>query len=86
MLKGKTVIELTNVKTGKKEVYEDDNLVTEAVADVLNTNIDGLLYNNTSFNSSGGENWLLPIKKNIMGGLHKVTCVSRFFFHLILFI
>ena len=69
MLKGKTVIELTNVKTGKKEVYEDDNLVTEAVADVLNTNIDGLLYNNTSFNSSGGENWLLPIKKNIMGGI-----------------
>ena len=38
MLKGKSVIELTDVRTGKKEIYEDENLVTEAIADVLNTN------------------------------------------------
>lgn len=69
MLKGKSVIELTDVHTGEKEVYEDTNLVTDAVMDVLNTNIMGLLYNNTGFNGSSGENWMLPLKKNIMGGI-----------------
>lgn len=63
MLKGKTVIELTDVNTGQKEVYEDTNLVTEAAFDILNVNIDGMLYDNTSFNGSNGEDWLLPIKK-----------------------
>ena len=33
MLKGKAVIELTDVNTGQKEIYEETNLVTEAVAD-----------------------------------------------------
>ncbi len=39
MLKGKSVIELTDVHTGKKERYEDTNLVTEAAMDVLNCNL-----------------------------------------------
>ena len=39
MLKGKSVIELTDVHTGKKELYEDTNLVTEAAMDVLNCNL-----------------------------------------------
>lgn len=39
MLKGKSVIELTDVHTGQKECYEDTNLVTEAAMDVLNCNI-----------------------------------------------
>ena len=69
MLKGKSVIELTDVHTGQVEVHEDTNLVTEAVMDVLNTNIMGILFDNTSFNSANGENWMLPIKKNIMGGI-----------------
>ena len=69
MLKGKTVIELTDVNTGQKEVYEDTNLVTEAAFDILNVNIDGMLYDNTNFNGSNGEDWLLPIKKNIMVGI-----------------
>ena len=69
MLKGKTVIELTDVKTGQKEIHEDTNMVTEAIADVLNTNIKGMLYDNTSFNGSSGDAWMLPIKKNIMGGI-----------------
>lgn len=69
MLKGKSVIELTNIHTGKVETYEDTNLVTEAVMDVLNTNIMGILYNSTGFNSSSGDAWMLPIKKNIMGGI-----------------
>ena len=33
MLKGKSVIELTDIHTGKKEHYEDTNLVTEAAMD-----------------------------------------------------
>lgn len=69
MLKGRSTIELTNVKTGEKEKYEDTNLVTEAVRDVLSVNIMGLLYNNTSFDGDYGENWMLPLKKNIMGGI-----------------
>ena len=39
MLKGKTVIELTDVHTGQTEVYEDTNMVTEALMDIFNTNI-----------------------------------------------
>lgn len=69
MLKGKTVIELTDVHTGEKEVHVDENLVTEAVADVLGVNIQGIMYNNTSFNNANGENWLLPIYKNLTGGV-----------------
>ena len=69
MLKGKSVIELTDVHTGRVEHYEDTNLVTEAVMDVLNCNIRGMLYNSTGFNNSSGDNWMLPIKKNIMGGI-----------------
>ena len=69
MLKGKTVIELTDVHTGKKEHYEDTNLVTEAAMDVLNCNIKGMLYNSTTFNGSTGDDWMLPLKKNIMGGI-----------------
>ena len=69
MLKGKSVIELTNVHTGQKEVYEDTNLVTEAVMDILNTNIMGILYDSTGFNNSNGDAWKLPLKKNIMGGI-----------------
>ena len=69
MLKGKTVIELTNVHTGEKEVYEDTNLVTEAIADILNTNILGMLYNNTGFDGENGEKWMLPIINKLTGGI-----------------
>lgn len=69
MLKGKTVIELTDVNTGQTEVYEDTNMVTEALTDILNANIMGMLYDNTSFNGSSGEDWMLPLKKNLIGGI-----------------
>lgn len=35
MLKGKTVIELTDVKTGQIEHYEDENIVTNALQDYI---------------------------------------------------
>ena len=69
MLIGKSVIELTDVHTGQVEKYEDSNLVTEAVRDVLNANIMGVLYDSTAFNNANGENWMLPLNKNIMGGI-----------------
>ena len=69
MLKGKSVIELTNVHTGEKETYEDENLVTEAIADILNENILGMLYDNTSFDSLSGEKWMLPIVNELTGGI-----------------
>ena len=55
MLKGKSVIELTDVHTGKKEVYEDTNLVTDAINAIINSNILGMLYDNTSFDGENGE-------------------------------
>jgi len=36
-LKGHTRIELTDAKTGKKEIHEDDNMFTNALADILNS-------------------------------------------------
>lgn len=35
MLKGTTKIELTDVKTGEKEVYENHNMVTNALKDIF---------------------------------------------------
>ena len=69
MLKGKSIIELTDVHTGKKEIYEDENLVTEAIFDILNTNIQGAMYNSPSFDSQSGEAWLLPIYQRLTGGI-----------------
>lgn len=36
MLKGESLIELTDVRTGKKEFYKDTNMVTNALSDVIN--------------------------------------------------
>ena len=69
MLKGKSVIELTDVHSGKTERYEDTNMVTEAVYDILNANLMGMLYDNTSFNGSSGEGWMFPLYKKLMGGI-----------------
>ncbi|MDO4663209.1 MAG: hypothetical protein Q4B36_08905 [Tissierellia bacterium] len=44
MLKGKSVIELTDVRTNTKEIYEDENLITNAVPDLLRLNPSGLMY------------------------------------------
>lgn len=44
MLKGKSVIELTDVRTNTKEIYEEENLITNAVPDLLRLNPIGLMY------------------------------------------
>ena len=57
-LKGHTKITLTDVNTGKKEVVESDNMVTNAVASILAHNYSGL----TDFHK------LLPLK-DLFGGV-----------------
>ena len=43
-LKGKTVIELKDVHTGEVEVVEEENMVTNAVAQLFSNNIEGMLF------------------------------------------
>lgn len=44
-MKGHTMIELTDVNTGEKEVHQDDNLVTNALSWLLNKSC-GIFCNN----------------------------------------
>ena len=57
-LKGKTTIELTDTRTGKRERIESENMVTNAVADILSKNMCGL----ANYAS------LMPLKK-MFGGV-----------------
>lgn len=50
-------------------MYEDTNLVTDAINAILNSNILGMLYNNTSFDGETGEKWMLPIVNKLTGGI-----------------
>lgn len=81
MLKGKTTIELTNVNTGEVEVYEDENMITNAVSDIMTYNPLGFRYRNyyndnrsfyqdvyTELNTSFA-NKLTPIVPNLIGGI-----------------
>ena len=61
-MKGKTIIELTDVKTKKKEVLKDDNLVTDVLEKILTLNPNGLL---TNIN----KNTFYPIVEKIVGGI-----------------
>lgn len=65
MLKGTATIELTDVKTGQKEVVKHDNLVTNAVNDLLTLNPDGYLWD-AKYNFA---NNMLPICPNAIGGI-----------------
>lgn len=74
MLKGKAKIELTDVNTGKVEVYEHDNLVTNAVSDILSYNPCGMRfrnYSNTNTDELGAsfQAGLLPVVPKLIGGI-----------------
>lgn len=64
MLKGKAKIELTNVNTGETEVYEEENLITNAASEYLNNkwtlNFGGI----ATLNS-----WHLPLATKTMSGI-----------------
>ena len=42
-LKGKSVIELTNIKTGEKEIYENKNIVTNSIKNIFGINLSALV-------------------------------------------
>lgn len=66
-LKGTTRIELTNVKTGQKEVIEKDNLVTNAVPSLLENPFALQLKATYSRECFAGN--ILPLCPNLFGGI-----------------
>jgi len=59
-MKGKTTIILRNVETGKTRVYEDENLITNALDKLININVAM----NYALNS-----YVLPFATNALGGI-----------------
>lgn len=68
MLKGTATIELTDVKTGKKEVVKHDNLVTNAIQAALSTPF--AFANQYIVNTQYGYLYqIVPICPNLVGGV-----------------
>ncbi len=66
---GKTEITLTDVKTGKVDVIDDENMITNAISRVFDNNIEGMFFN---IDGERGTNWagsLLPICGYALGGI-----------------
>lgn len=59
-IKGKTTFELTDVNTGKVEIIEDTNMITNGIEDFLNTYgiFANNLFDNSDFRASRGYNLL----------------------------
>ena len=69
-LKGTMVMELTDVNTGEVTTITEENMVTNAVNDILGTNPMGVFYCETEY--STGLVWtgnLLPVCPNMIGGI-----------------
>ncbi|MCD8323855.1 MAG: hypothetical protein LUC32_02725 [Clostridiales bacterium] len=62
-LKGTMVIELTDVDTGDVETYTEENMVTNAVNNILGANPLGIFYSTTdsSYTMLNWNDYLLPI-------------------------
>ena len=69
MLKGKSVIELTDVRTNRKDIYEDENLITNAVPDLLRLNPSGLMYPIFKTNAEEYKEEIFPISNKCYGGI-----------------
>lgn len=67
-LKGHAVIELKDVVTGEVETYEDDNMITNAISDMLSKNIEAMFYNTNGSSSEWKAN-IFPICPNAIGGI-----------------
>ena len=63
MLKGKTIIELTDVNTGKVERHEDENMVTNALKHIFEPMGP---YKDTSYLFGEG---ILPYYEKLLGGI-----------------
>ena len=69
-LKGTMVMELTDVNSGEVTTITEENMVTNAVNDILGTNPMGVFYCEADY--STGTVWtgnLLPICPNMIGGI-----------------
>ena len=64
MLKGKTIIELTDVKTGKKEIHKDENMVTNALKHLF----EPLGHYKDALDLFRSSNWL-PYYEKLLGGI-----------------
>lgn len=62
-LKGKSVIELTDVKTGQKEFYENENIVTNSIKNIFGINLSALVSSNQL------RSKFMPLYKNALGGV-----------------
>ena len=73
MLKGKTIIELTDVNTGEKEVIEENNMVTNAINDLFNTFPNLLnaysIYRGGGFVGYGNGLNFLKLYEFLLGGI-----------------
>ena len=69
MLKGKSVIELTDIRTNKKEIYNDENLITNAVPDLLRLNPSGLMYPIIAGRELAFSQEIFPIVNKLYGGI-----------------
>lgn len=68
-MKGTTVIELTDVKTGKVETYSDENMITNAISQLFANNIEGMLYYIQSYGNANWNDYHLPLCPNAIGGI-----------------
>ena len=64
-LKGSAVIELTDTKTGKTEIVKHDNMITNAINDIISIDPLNLKWGSTRDNISQ----LFPIVPNLIGGI-----------------
>ncbi len=68
-MKGTTVIELTDVNTGKAETYKDENMITNAISQLFSNNIEGMLYAVQGSATANWNDYHLPICPNAIGGI-----------------
>lgn len=68
-LKGKMVMELTDVNTQEVETVAEENMVTNAVNHILGTNPMGVFYCEAQYSGLIWQGNLLPICPNMIGGI-----------------
>lgn len=67
-MKGTAVIELTDVKTGEVVTYKEDNMITNAISDLLSKNIEAMHYTMNGSTSEWKTN-VFPLCPNAIGGI-----------------
>lgn len=67
-MKGITTIELTDVRTGEKEIVKEENMMTNVLNDIFSRNIEGMLYYLNGSSADFHTN-MIPICPNSIGGI-----------------